>query len=126
MKEKERVILDSKITGLIDQGTDLRGELSFKGSFRIEGNFKGKINSESLLIIGEKGQVEADVNVAQIVINGEIRGNIQASDRVEIHEKGKVFGTVMTPKLIVEEGAYLEANCQTIESVPEKKIEQSI
>ena len=115
MKDKEREILDSKIVGLIDQGTELRGDLTFKGSFRIEGFFKGTVTSDSLLIIGERGKVEADVKVGQIIINGEIKGNIQASDRVEIHNKGRVFGTIQTPRLIVEEGAYLDANCQTIE-----------
>ncbi len=120
MKEKEREILDSKIAGLIDQGTEMKGDLTFKGSFRIEGNFKGTINSDSLLIIGERGKVEADIKVGQVVINGEIRGNVQAAERVEIHGKGRVYGTIQTPKLIVEEGAYLEANCQTIEAEPAK------
>jgi cytoskeletal protein CcmA (bactofilin family) len=120
MKEKEREIMDSKISGLIDQGTELKGELTFKGSFRIEGNFKGTINSDSLLIIGERGKVEADVRVGQIVINGEIRGNVQASEKIEVHAKGRVYGTIQTPKLIVEEGAYLEANCQTMEVAPPK------
>jgi cytoskeletal protein CcmA (bactofilin family) len=115
MKDKERETLDSKIAGLIDQGTELKGDLTFKGSFRIEGYFKGTVTSDSLLIIGERGKVEADVKVGQIIINGELKGNIQASDRVEIHNKGRVFGTIQTPRLIVEEGAYLDANCQTTE-----------
>ncbi len=122
MKEKEREILDSKISGLIDQGTELKGDLTFRGSFRIEGNFKGTINSESLLIIGERGKVEADVKVGQVVINGEIRGNVQASERIEVHSKGRVFGTIQTPRLVVEEGAYLEANCQTTETAPPKPV----
>lgn len=115
MKDKKREILDSKIAGLIDQGTEMKGDLTFKGSFRIEGNFKGTVISDSLLIIGERGKVEADVKVGQIIINGEVKGNIQAFDKVEIHNKGRVFGTIQTPRLIVEEGAYLEANCQTTE-----------
>jgi cytoskeletal protein CcmA (bactofilin family) len=57
--------------------------------------------------------VEADVKVGQLVINGEIHGNLQASERIEIHSKGRVYGTVLTPRLTVEEGAYLEATCQT-------------
>jgi cytoskeletal protein CcmA (bactofilin family) len=113
MKEKEREIIDTKLSGLIDQGSELNGDLTFKGSFRIEGLFKGTIHSESLLIIGERGKVEADVKVGQVVINGEIRGTVQASDKVEVHSKGRVYGTIQTPKLIVEEGAYLEANCLT-------------
>ena len=93
MKEKEREI-DSKIAGLIDKGTELKGDLTFKGSFRIEGYFEGTVTSESLLIIGERGKVEADIKVGQVIINGEVKGNIQASDRVEIHNKGRVFGTI--------------------------------
>jgi cytoskeletal protein CcmA (bactofilin family) len=117
-KEKEREILDSKIAGLIDQGTELKGDLSFRGSFRIEGSFKGTITSDSMLIVGERGRVEADIKVGNLVVNGEIRGNIQATQRVEIHGKGRVYGTIQTPKLVVEEGAFLEANCQTTEGAP--------
>lgn len=126
MKEKEREILDSKIAGLIDQGTELKGDLTFKGSFRIEGYLKGTVTSDSLLIIGEKGRVEADIRVGQIIINGEIKGNIQASDRVEIHNKGRVFGTIQAPRLIVEEGAYLEANCQTTEKTAPPQAGQAV
>lgn len=123
MKDKTKEIADTKIAGLIDQGTELQGDLNFKGSFRIEGNFKGNIASESLLIIGERGKVEADVKVGQIIINGEIRGTVQAAERIEIHNKGKVFGTLITPNLIVEEGAFLNANCQTAEIPMKEQLE---
>lgn len=118
MKEKEKIreiVEDSRLAGLIDQGTELKGELNFKGSFRIEGYFQGKIFSDSMLIVGERGKVEADVRVGQLIINGEIKGNLQAKEKVEIHNKGRVFGTLITPRLVVEEGAYLEASCQTSE-----------
>ena len=39
----------------------LQGELKFKGSFRIDRFFKGKIDSDGTLIIGEQGNVEAEV-----------------------------------------------------------------
>lgn len=117
MKEKERErkydVSEGKMTGFFDQDTFFNGDLTFKGSFRIDGNFKGKIESETMLIIGETGLVEADVHVGQIIINGELKGTIQATDRVEIHSKGRVIGNVVTPRLVVEEGAYLEATCQT-------------
>ncbi|MDH4195880.1 MAG: polymer-forming cytoskeletal protein [Candidatus Aminicenantes bacterium] len=113
MKDKPREFDETQIAGLIDVGSEFKGELSFKGSFRIEGTFKGTILSDSLLIIGERGKVEADIKVGQVVVNGEIRGTIEARDRVEVHNKGRVFGTILAPKLVVEEGAFLEANCQT-------------
>ena len=51
--------------------SEFKGDLTFKGSFRIEGTFKGTINSDSLLVIGERGKVEADVKVGQLVIEKE-------------------------------------------------------
>ncbi len=112
---KERRVDESKITGFFDDGTEFNGDLKFAGSFRVDGSFKGRIESESQLIIGEQGKVEADVKVGFALINGEFRGTIQASERIEIHSHGRVFGTIQTPKLVIAEGAYLEANCQTLE-----------
>jgi cytoskeletal protein CcmA (bactofilin family) len=113
MKDKKKEYDESKITGFFDKDTEFQGDLSFRGSFRIDGHFKGKIDSESMLIIGEQGKVEADIKVGYLIVNGEVKGNIQAVDKVEIHSRGRVIGTVNTPKLAVEEGAYMEANCHT-------------
>jgi cytoskeletal protein CcmA (bactofilin family) len=118
MKEKKREVEESKITGFFDKDTEIIGELHFKGTFRVDGQFKGKVDSESILIIGDSGKVEADIKIGHIIINGEIKGNIQASEKVEVNANGRVFGTIISPKLIVEEGAYLEANCQTTDKVP--------
>lgn len=118
MKDKPREFNESRLAGLIDVESEIRGDLTFKGSFRIEGYLKGTVNSDDLLIIGEKGKVEADVKVGQLVVNGEIRGTLQATERIEVHSKGRVFGAVLAPKLVVEEGAYLEATCQTQPAPP--------
>jgi len=124
MKDKKRGIDEDKITGFFDENTEMKGDLNFKGTFRIDGSFKGKIDSDSTLIVGDSGKVDADIKIANIVINGEVKGNILASERVEINSSGRVIGSIATPKLIVEEGAYLEASCQTTNSAisitPEK------
>ncbi|HCS49721.1 MAG: hypothetical protein A2V45_02340 [Candidatus Aminicenantes bacterium RBG_19FT_COMBO_58_17] len=116
-KERKREYDEQKITGFFDKDTEFKGELSFKGSFRIDGYFKGTIVSDSMLVIGEQGKVEADVRAGYVVINGEIKGTIRAEDKVEIHSRGRVFGAIITPKLIVDEGAHLEANCQAGEQM---------
>ncbi len=118
MEDRRSEIDESDLTGFLDKDTQIEGELSFKGSFRIDGVFKGKINSESTLIVGENGKVEADINIGFIIINGEVKGNIQAREKVEINASGRVIGTVTAPTLVVEEGAYLESSCQTSELPP--------
>ncbi len=125
MKEKKREFEEDKITGFFDKDTEIKGELSFKGSFRIDGHFKGKIDSDSMLIIGDSGKVDADVKIGYMVIDGEVKGNIQASEKVEIHSNGRVIGTITTPKLVIEEGAYLEATCQTTDKMPPPSPEKS-
>jgi cytoskeletal protein CcmA (bactofilin family) len=119
MKEKKREFEESKITGFFDKDTEIKGDLNFKGTFRIDGRFKGKIDSKSILIIGDSGKVDADVKIGHLIINGEIKGNIQATEKVEINGNGRVIGTIVSPKLMVEEGAYLEANCQTTDKLPQ-------
>jgi cytoskeletal protein CcmA (bactofilin family) len=122
MKEKKREIEESKITGFFDKDTEIKGDLNFKGTFRIDGRFKGKIDSKSILIIGDSGKVDADVKIGHLIINGEIKGNLQATEKVEINSNGRVFGTIVSPKLMVEEGAYLEATCQTTDKMPQSTL----
>jgi len=121
MKERKREIEEGKITGFFDKDTEIKGDLHFKGTFRVDGQFKGKVDSQSTLIIGDSGKVEADVKIGHMIINGEIKGNIQASEKVEVSANGRVFGTIIAPKLVVEEGAYLEANCQTTDKISIEK-----
>ena len=126
MKERRKEFEEDKITGFFDKDTEIKGDLSFKGSFRIDGRFKGKIDSDSMLVIGESGKVDADIKIGYIAIDGEVKGNIQATERVEIHSNGRVIGTITTPKLVIEEGAYLEATCQTMDKMPPPSPEKTI
>lgn len=126
MKEKKREINENKMSGFFDKDTQIKGDLRFKGTFRIDGHFNGNIDSESTLIIGETGKVEADLNIGHIIITGEIKGNIQAKEKVEISSTGRAIGTIIAPKLVIKEGAYLEANCQTTDKVPLAKPEENI
>ncbi len=110
---KDKKVDEDKLSGFLDAGTVFDGVMRFRGSFRIDGEFKGTIEADAVLIIGPKGKVEADVNVSHVIINGSFNGTINASDKVEVSREGRVVGTIMTPKLAVEEGAYIDAQCQT-------------
>jgi cytoskeletal protein CcmA (bactofilin family) len=113
----EKKIDENKLTGFFDKDTEIKGDLSFEGSFRIDGRFTGKINSNSVLIVGDNGKVDADIKVGNIIINGEVKGTVEAKEKIEISASARVIGTVIAPKLEVEEGAYLETNCQITDQV---------
>jgi len=112
----------AKISGFIDRETEIIGDIKFKENFRIDGVFKGKILSGAGLIIGETAEVEADIEVSSMSINGRVKGSIKAKDKIEIFSKGRVIGTVSTPKLIIEEGAFFQGSCQMEMKALESKI----
>lgn len=115
-----------KVSGFIDKGTDVSGNVKFKDSFRIDGKFKGKIISGISLVIGESGEVEADISVDNISINGKFKGSIDAKSIVEIFAKGRVTGTIITPKLIIEENAFFQGSCQMERKALEDKKAEGI
>jgi cytoskeletal protein CcmA (bactofilin family) len=102
----------ARISGFIDRETEIIGDIKFSENFRIDGIFKGKILAGNGLIIGETAEVEADIEVSSMAINGRVKGTIKAKEKIEIFSKGRVIGTVTTPKLIIEEGAFFQGSCQ--------------
>jgi len=103
---------NERLSGFLDKDTSFVGEMRFNNTLRIDGNFEGKIMSSSTLLIGETGRVKADIEVGIISINGYVEGKIKAKSKVEIFSKGKVSGTIITPKLMIEEGAYFQGECK--------------
>jgi cytoskeletal protein CcmA (bactofilin family) len=100
-----------KIVSVLGEGTEISGEVSFTKGLRVEGILKGKVRSDTILVIGTSGKMDADVSVRRISIDGEFRGTIRALERVEIHKDGKVFGEIYSPCLIIEAGALFEGRC---------------
>lgn len=108
----QRTESPGRVSGFIDKDTEITGDIKFKDSFRIDGIFKGKILSGGSLIVGETGDLEADVEADSISINGRVKGSLNARDRIEIFSQGRVTGKIVAPKLIIEEGAFFQGSCQ--------------
>jgi cytoskeletal protein CcmA (bactofilin family) len=95
----------------LGKGTSFDGVLSFDGTIRLDGRLKGKIITNGVLVIGESAEVEAEINVGHLVVNGLVKGNVKARERIEILGQGRIVGTIDTPRLKVQEGAILEGQC---------------
>ena len=107
------------LNGFLDKGSHLKGELSFEETFRIDGKFEGKIPSGSELILGDSAEVDAEIHVNRLSINGSLKGSVRASERIEIHPRARVTAELHTPSLRIEEGAFFQGSCDmTTEAVP--------
>ncbi|HLQ77460.1 MAG TPA: polymer-forming cytoskeletal protein [Terriglobia bacterium] len=101
---------EKRITGFLDQGADLTGELQFSGVLQIDGNFHGSITGGDTLIVGDHAVIHADIQVREIEIRGQVCGNVEAEGRVEIHSRGRLAGDLKTSAIIIHAGGTLDGN----------------
>jgi cytoskeletal protein CcmA (bactofilin family) len=94
--------------GFIGQGIEISGQVQFNDRLQVDGKITGKVTSESgVLTVGESGLIEAQIDVGTCVIFGRIEGDLSSSARIEIRKSGRVHGDIVTPSLLIEEGAIL-------------------
>ena len=99
------------LNGFLDAGSKMSGELRFEDTFRIDGRFDGRIDAAGDLIVGEGGEVDAEITARRVFISGTVRGVVRALERLEITAIGKAFADLRTPSLSIEEGAFFEGSC---------------
>lgn len=99
------------LNGFLDKGSHLKGELFFEETFRIDGKFEGKIPGGSELILGDSAEVDAEIHVDRVSINGTLKGSVHAKERIELHPRARVTADLKTPVLRIEEGAYFQGSC---------------
>jgi cytoskeletal protein CcmA (bactofilin family) len=97
-----------EITTLLGRGASFEGKLTFEGTVRIDGRFKGEVFSDDVLVIGEGAIVEAEIDVGEIIVQGTVLGNIKAKRSIEVHAPGRVKGDIHTPSLQIDKGVMFE------------------
>src|SRR5499433_3992347 len=97
-----------EITTLLGRGAQFEGKLTFDGTVRIDGRFKGEVFSDDTLVIGEGAHVEAEVDVGEVIIQGTVVGNVTARRSIEVHAPGRVKGDLHTPSLQIDKGVIFE------------------
>ena len=108
----------------LGEGVEFEGALTFNdGVVRIDGKFKGKVNTKDTLVIGETGSITADITAGTVICKGKVEGAISASKKVELVASSHVIGDVRTPALTMELGAVLDGNCYMSENEENKIVE---
>lgn len=94
---------------LIGASTILQGDLEFSGGLRVDGQIKGHITAldgnNGTLVLSEAGQIEGNINVPHVIVNGRVKGNIQSTGHVELQNKAEVYGDVHYKAVEMELGA---------------------
>ena len=99
-------------TSVIDHGCGGEGSLSFTGTVAMNGKFRGEMFTADTLFLGAEGEVEAEVQVTVGIISGQVKGNITGRERIELTRSARIFGNIVTPILVLEEGAMFDGQCK--------------
>ncbi len=92
-------------TTMIGKGLTFKGEVTGKGSVRIEGQFFGTLDIGNEAIIGEGGIVEGNIRSKVVSVLGVLKGNVIAQEKIHIDTSGSMIGDIVAPRVIVAEGA---------------------
>lgn len=93
----------------IGRSVVVKGELSGSEDLYIDGQVEGTIELKgNNLTIGPHGQVKANINAKDVVVQGKLEGNIQASQRALLSKSAIATGDIATQRVAIEEGAYFK------------------
>ncbi len=106
-----RQIEDNLVNSIIGEGSEFKGEFLINGLLRIDGRFKGTLETDGKVLIGQSGEATTDIKARVVVIGGTVRGNIFASERVIMLSTGRMYGNIITPSLVMEDGVVFDGNC---------------
>ncbi len=92
-------------------GTEITGDIISSGDLRIDGKLNGSVKMEGKLVIGEKGEVDGDINCTNATVAGTLKGRINVKELTALLKSAHVEGDLITGKLSVEPGAEFTGTC---------------
>jgi cytoskeletal protein CcmA (bactofilin family) len=102
----------NRIDTLIGAGTSIRGDVTFSGGLRVDGEILGNVRSAadapSTLVVSEHARIEGEISVTHVVINGTVNGPVQANDLLELQSRARVTGDVEYSTIEIQLGAVVQ------------------
>lgn len=102
----------NRIDSLVGAGTVVKGDITFTGGLRIDGRVHGNVHAvdegPTTLVLSEAAQVEGEIRVSHVVINGTVVGPVHAAEYVELQAKANVTGDVHYKTLEIQLGAVVQ------------------
>ena len=102
------------INSLVSEDTIFNGIFESTGPFRIDGYFKGKINSFGKIFIGKTGVAECQIIAKNIIIGGTVKGDVYAEEYVQILKTGKILGNIYASSMNMDDSVVFDGECKIL------------
>jgi len=94
-------------------------EIIFEGKLIVKGYLAGELSSaDGELVIDASGEIDGDIHVPRVIIEGSVRGDIHATCKVELRSAACVIGDIETAELRIQSGAVFAGQCMFPKSSP--------
>ena len=102
----------NRIDCLIGAGTTIEGNITFSGGLRVDGIVRGDVIAAEAkpgtLVLSEQAQIEGEIHVSHVVVNGTVVGAVHAAEYVELQSNANVTGDVYYKTLEMQLGAVVQ------------------
>jgi cytoskeletal protein CcmA (bactofilin family) len=98
---------------LISEGCKIKGEITGRGNFMINGEIDGQCDIEGTVTLAKGGFWRGTIKADSIIVTGTVEGEIHAAGGVEIGDTARISGSVFGESIAVAEGAVVEGAMQT-------------
>ncbi|MDP1525346.1 MAG: polymer-forming cytoskeletal protein [Rhodocyclaceae bacterium] len=103
---------NNRIDSLIGAGTIIKGDITFSGGLRIDGEVHGNVSvaaeASGTLVLSEHARIEGAVNVPNLVVNGMVNGPICSTEFIELQSHARVTGDVEYRTIEMQLGAVVQ------------------
>lgn len=111
---------------VIGRDTVLKGNISSKGTIRIDGQFEGDISTTGTIIMGDCATITAQVIASNATIAGTFYGSVDITEKLELLPSARIYGDIKAGTLTICEGAILKGSCEMRQTAKQPAIEDNL
>jgi cytoskeletal protein CcmA (bactofilin family) len=105
----------------IGPGVKIKGEISADVEMVVDGEVQGRLELKQSLTVGSNGVVNGDIIAKTVQVGGSVVGNVRGTERFELLPSGRIEGDVVSPRVVIAEGAFFKGKVEVeSEKAPSK------
>lgn len=109
-----RTFEERRVVAWVGKSVIFKGQLISSEDITLDGRVEGTIEvRDHRLTVGPDAEIQADIIAKTVDVLGSVSGSIIAHDKVEIRETGSIEGDIVSPRLVMADGAILRGRVET-------------
>lgn len=106
---------------IIGESVFVKGNFESNGNIVINGALEGEIKTKGSVLVGEKSNINANIQAQEMFVSGNITGDLNVTAYLSLSETAQIQGNIKCSQISIEKGAKIQGNLLIGEPRLEKK-----